>query len=98
MCEFVRVFEYTANYGCCELSVFLYQKVCELWVIHCITVSLLSVLCLPLGVKIVQGQTGLSFSQVWEIKDAKTVMGGDSNEKLDLKREYLSRSIDLSEV
>ena len=26
-----------ANYGCCELSVFLYQKVCELWVIHCNT-------------------------------------------------------------
>lgn len=71
-----------------------------MWHVFGITVSLLSVLCLPLGVKIVQGQTGLNFSQVWEIKDAKTVMrkGGDSNEKLDMKREDLSRSIDLSEV
>lgn len=83
-----------------NLSVVTYkgESYGTMWHVFGITVSLLSVLCLPLGVKIVQGQTGLNFSQLWEIKDAKTVMGGDSNEKLDLKREYLSRSIDLSEV
>jgi len=69
-----------------------------IWHVFGIIVSLLSVLCIPLGVKIVQGQTGLKFSQVWEVRDPKTVMGDGSIEKLDLKSEDLAKSTDLSEV
>jgi len=69
-----------------------------IWHVFGIIVSLLSVLCIPLGVKIVQGQTGLKFSQVWEVRDPKTVMGDGSIEKLDLKDEDLAKSTDLSEV
>jgi hypothetical protein len=68
-----------------------------IWHVFGIIVSLLSVLCIPLGVKIVQGQTGLKLSQVWEVQDPMTVMTGEIAEKLNLTG-VDTGSTDLSEV